>query len=69
MFLDDFFRPSKPENILLGENNEPILTDFGSITEAEVVIKSRSDALLLQEHAAQFSSMPYRAPGTLSFHD
>ena len=48
---------------LLTEDYEPVLTDFGSVTEAEVSISSRSEALLLQEHAAQFSSMAYRAPG------
>ncbi|GLE04938.1 hypothetical protein PINS_up013919 [Pythium insidiosum] len=55
-------RDIKPENVLLTRDNEPILTDFGSVTVADVSISSRSDALALQEKAAQFSSMPYRAP-------
>jgi serine/threonine kinase 16 len=48
---------------LLSDAGEPILTDFGSVTVANVTIGKRSDALLLQENAAQHSSMAYRAPG------
>ncbi|KAI9913846.1 hypothetical protein PsorP6_005797 [Peronosclerospora sorghi] len=55
-------RDIKPENILLSDEGEPLLTDFGSVTQADVKILSRSDALLLQEHAARHSSMAYRAP-------
>uniref|UniRef100_K3XCD8 Protein kinase domain-containing protein n=1 Tax=Globisporangium ultimum (strain ATCC 200006 / CBS 805.95 / DAOM BR144) TaxID=431595 RepID=K3XCD8_GLOUD len=55
-------RDIKPENILLSDTNEPILTDFGSVTAADNTITKRADALLLQECAAQLSSMPYRAP-------
>ncbi|KAJ0408969.1 hypothetical protein P43SY_002848 [Pythium insidiosum] len=55
-------RDIKPENVLLTRDNEPILTDFGSVTVADVSIASRSDALALQDSAAQFSSMSYRAP-------
>jgi serine/threonine kinase 16 len=49
---------------MLSDDGEPLLTDFGSATTADVTISKRSDALLLQEHAAQQSSMAYRAPGT-----
>ncbi|DAZ95576.1 TPA: hypothetical protein N0F65_006062 [Lagenidium giganteum] len=55
-------RDIKPENILLSREDEPILTDFGSLTNADVIITKRSDALMLQERAAQMCSMPYRAP-------
>ncbi|CAH0513753.1 unnamed protein product [Peronospora belbahrii] len=55
-------RDIKPENIMLSDKDEPLLTDFGSVTIADVIISKRSDARLLQEHAAQHSSMAYRAP-------
>ncbi|KAL7678435.1 putative protein kinase [Plasmopara halstedii] len=56
-------RDIKPENIMLSDEGEPLLTDFGSVTTADVIVSGRSDALLLQEYAAQYSSMAYRAPG------
>uniref|UniRef100_A0AAV1V9C8 Protein kinase domain-containing protein n=1 Tax=Peronospora matthiolae TaxID=2874970 RepID=A0AAV1V9C8_9STRA len=55
-------RDIKPENIMLSDEGEPVLTDFGSVTTADVVISKRFDALVLQELAAQQSSMAYRAP-------
>ncbi|CEG48885.1 nak mpsk protein kinase [Plasmopara halstedii] len=55
-------RDIKPENIMLSDEGEPLLTDFGSVTTADVIVSGRSDALLLQEYAAQYSSMAYRAP-------
>ncbi|CAI5722789.1 unnamed protein product [Peronospora destructor] len=55
-------RDIKPENIMLSDDGDPVLTDFGSVTTADVIISKRSDARLLQEHAAQYSSMAYRAP-------
>ena len=50
----------KPENILM--DGEPMLTDFGSVREAEVSIDKRSRALAISEEAAIFCTMPYRAP-------
>uniref|UniRef100_M4BMX9 Protein kinase domain-containing protein n=1 Tax=Hyaloperonospora arabidopsidis (strain Emoy2) TaxID=559515 RepID=M4BMX9_HYAAE len=55
-------RDIKPENIMLSDEGEPVLTDFGSVTKADVVVSRRFDALVLQELAAQQSSMAYRAP-------
>ncbi|KAJ8525006.1 hypothetical protein ON010_g16110 [Phytophthora cinnamomi] len=52
----------EPENVMLSDEGEPLLTDFGSVTTADVTISKRSDALMLQERAAQQSSMAYRAP-------
>ena len=40
----------------------PQIMDFGSVAVARVSIRNRRDALMLQEAAAEFSTMPYRAP-------
>lgn len=55
-------RDIKPANVLLGEGDVPVLMDFGSVKPARIKITSRTQALLLQEDAAQNCSMPYRAP-------
>lgn len=55
-------RDIKPANVLLGEGDIPVLMDFGSVKEARITITNRTQALLLQEDAAQNCSMPYRAP-------
>lgn len=55
-------RDIKPANVLLDSDDQPVLMDFGSVTEARKTITSRTQALLLQEDAAQNCSMPYRAP-------
>ncbi|KAJ3677517.1 hypothetical protein LUZ60_003241 [Juncus effusus] len=56
----------KPGNILLTNKKlqDPvaILMDFGSTRPARKQIRSRSDALQLQEWAAEHCSAPYRAP-------
>ena len=48
--------------MLLGDGDTPVLMDFGSCAPARKKISSRTEALLLQEDAAQNCSMPYRAP-------
>jgi len=55
-------RDIKPANVLLDDGDVPVLMDFGSVKEARVEITSRTQALLMQEDAAQNCSMPYRAP-------
>mmetsp|Transcript_15904 Transcript_15904/g.36397 ORF Transcript_15904/g.36397 Transcript_15904/m.36397 type:complete len:323 (-) Transcript_15904:96-1064(-) len=55
-------RDIKPANVLLADGNVPVLMDFGSVASARRKIASRTEALLLQEDAAQNCSMPYRAP-------
>jgi serine/threonine kinase 16 len=55
-------RDIKPANILVSDGDVPVLMDFGSVATARRSISSRTEALLLQEDAAQNCSMPYRAP-------
>jgi serine/threonine kinase 16 len=51
----------KPENILISDEDQPILTDFGSVREADVFIDTRNKALSIAEEAAQFCTISYRA--------
>lgn len=63
-------RDIKPANIMLDDPDpsfsttdpKPILMDLGSIAAAPTPITSRSQALLVQDTAAEHSTMPYRAP-------
>lgn len=55
-------RDIKVENVLLTESGEPQLMDFGSASEAVVEVRSRAEALTLQDHASEHSTMSYRAP-------
>jgi len=56
----------KPGNVLIthrkGQPPLVILMDFGSTTPARKEIRSRSEALQLQEWAAEHCSAPFRAP-------
>ncbi|KAG0454612.1 hypothetical protein HPP92_023592 [Vanilla planifolia] len=56
----------KPGNVLIthkkGQPPLAILMDFGSAGAARKQIRSRSEALKLQEWAAEHCSAPYRAP-------
>ncbi|CAN6446762.1 unnamed protein product [Victoria cruziana] len=56
----------KPGNVLIthrkGEAPLSVLMDFGSAAPARREVRSRSEALQLQEWAAEHCSAPYRAP-------
>jgi serine/threonine kinase 16 len=52
----------KPENILIDDDGTPLLTDFGSVREANVEVCTRSKALKISEEAAQYCTASYRAP-------
>lgn len=49
-------------NVMIDDNGEPILMDFGSTIRARIPIRSRQQALMQQDLAAEQSTMPYRAP-------
>ncbi|CDS03107.1 hypothetical protein LRAMOSA00509 [Lichtheimia ramosa] len=56
-------RDLKPSNILIADDGKtPILTDFGSITRARITIKTKKDAMVQQDLAAEHTTMAYRAP-------
>ncbi|KAI0359996.1 Pkinase-domain-containing protein [Trametes cingulata] len=55
-------RDLKPGNIMISDDNQPILMDFGSTMKARIKIENRSQALLQQDIAAEQSTMAYRAP-------
>jgi serine/threonine kinase 16 len=44
------------------DGRTPILMDLGSIAPAPTPITSRSQAIAVQDEAAEHSTMPYRAP-------
>ncbi|PWN39692.1 Pkinase-domain-containing protein [Ceraceosorus guamensis] len=64
-------RDIKPANIMIAQERqadgtlaEPVavLMDFGSALRGRIHIKSRREAIMQQDLAAEHSSMPYRAP-------
>eukprot|EP00607_Mallomonas_marina_P003393 CAMPEP_0182432384 /NCGR_PEP_ID=MMETSP1167-20130531/55953_1 /TAXON_ID=2988 /ORGANISM="Mallomonas Sp, Strain CCMP3275" /LENGTH=404 /DNA_ID=CAMNT_0024619823 /DNA_START=243 /DNA_END=1454 /DNA_ORIENTATION=- len=55
-------RDMKPHNILLNDEKQAVLMDLGSVTTARVEVRSRSDAMKLEDTAASKTSAPYRAP-------
>ena len=55
-------RDIKLDNILLSDDDYPYLMDFGSVSEAKLHVKSRSDALAVQEWAQKNMSGPYTPP-------
>ncbi|XP_066997221.2 serine/threonine-protein kinase 16 isoform X2 [Anabrus simplex] len=55
-------RDLKTANILLSNDNMPIIMDLGSVAVARVKICGSSEAQQLQDMASERCSMPYRAP-------
>lgn len=56
------FRDLKPGNVLISDSGKGVLADLGSVAAADIVLKSRKDALLLQEICAETVTAPYRPP-------
>ena len=52
----------QPANVLLGDHNNAVLMDLGSVTLARLQIKSRREAVALQELCAETVTAPFRAP-------
>lgn len=56
-------RDIKPGNIMISDDGlTPIIMDLGSLQPSPTPITSRSQALAVQDQAAEHSTMPYRAP-------
>eukprot|EP01039_Chlorochromonas_danica_P001577 gene1577-1722_t len=52
----------KPANILLAQDGHAVLTDLGSVEPIEQYVRTRADALVIQDRAATLSTASYRAP-------
>ncbi|CAM9262891.1 unnamed protein product, partial [Phaeothamnion confervicola] len=57
-------RDIKPDNVMLADRLAPIpiLTDLGSVAPAVISVRSRAEALAVQDETAQFCTLAYRAP-------
>lgn len=56
-------RDIKPGNIMIDDDGRmPILMDLGSLAPSPIPITSRSQAIAVQDTAAEHCTMPYRAP-------
>ncbi|KAJ8025039.1 Serine/threonine-protein kinase 16 [Holothuria leucospilota] len=55
-------RDLKPGNVMLAEDDTPVIMDFGSMKQGPVEVKGRSQAVALQDIAAEKCSMLFRAP-------
>ncbi|ETS86588.1 hypothetical protein PFICI_00416 [Pestalotiopsis fici W106-1] len=56
-------RDIKPGNIMIDDDGaSPIIMDLGSVAPSPIPITSRSQAVAMQDTAAEHSTMPYRAP-------
>ncbi|XP_061830601.1 serine/threonine-protein kinase 16 isoform X1 [Nerophis lumbriciformis] len=55
-------RDLKPTNVLLNEDDSPVLMDFGSMNKARIEVRGSREAMTLQDWAAQRCTISYRAP-------
>ncbi|XP_027012377.1 serine/threonine-protein kinase 16 [Tachysurus fulvidraco] len=55
-------RDLKPTNVLLEENDKPVLMDLGSMNKARIEVKGSREAMTVQDWAAQRCTISYRAP-------
>eukprot|EP00732_Lithocolla_globosa_P006135 Lithocolla_globosa_v1_NODE_6919_length_1015_cov_7.569792.p1 type:complete len:300 gc:universal NODE_6919_length_1015_cov_7.569792:910-11(-) len=56
------FRDLKPGNVLLDDNGEAVLMDFGSVRQAQIKVTEFKQARLLQDECASMCTAPFRAP-------
>ncbi|XP_054236859.1 serine/threonine-protein kinase 16 isoform X3 [Indicator indicator] len=52
----------KPTNVLLDEDDQPVLMDLGSMNQACIKVNSSRKAMAVQDWAAQRCTISYRAP-------
>ncbi|NXS63264.1 STK16 kinase, partial [Brachypteracias leptosomus] len=55
-------RDLKPTNVLLDEDDQPVLMDLGSMNQARIEVNSSRKAMAVQDWAAQRCTISYRAP-------
>ncbi|XP_078083949.1 serine/threonine-protein kinase 16 isoform X2 [Mustelus asterias] len=59
-------RDLKPTNVLLDDNEQPVLMDLGSMNKARIEVKGSREAMTIQDWAAQRCTISYRAPELFS---
>uniref|UniRef100_A0A671WZB2 non-specific serine/threonine protein kinase n=1 Tax=Sparus aurata TaxID=8175 RepID=A0A671WZB2_SPAAU len=55
-------RDLKPTNVLLDEDDRPVLMDLGSMNRARIEVRGSREAMTIQDWAAQRCTISYRAP-------
>ncbi|XP_026868753.2 serine/threonine-protein kinase 16 isoform X2 [Electrophorus electricus] len=59
-------RDLKPTNVLLEEDDRPLLMDLGSMNKARIEVRGSREAMTIQDWAAQRCTISYRAPELFS---